>query len=157
MLCWGLKPGRCAFQAGIPPSEPHTQAILLFVMLMAPFNSSPTARKGPSVFISLTLILTLKNFQCLGDRVWRISVSSRPACLCSEFQDSQGYIVRPCLKQKLCIFVAGQMVAHVFNPSTWKAEAGESLSLRPAWSTERVPGQPGQHREILSRPSKRVL
>jgi major histocompatibility complex class I len=28
------------------------------------------------------------------------------------------------------------MVAHAFNPSTWEAEAGRFLSLRPAWSTE---------------------
>jgi hypothetical protein len=34
-------------------------------------------------------------------------------------------------------------VAHDFNPSTWEAEAGRILSLRPAWSTEWVPGQPG--------------
>jgi hypothetical protein len=27
------------------------------------------------------------------------------------------------------------VVAHAFNPSTWEAEAGEFLSLRPAWST----------------------
>ena len=27
-------------------------------------------------------------------------------------------------------------VAYAFNPSTWEAEAGEFLSLRPAWSTE---------------------
>jgi hypothetical protein len=27
------------------------------------------------------------------------------------------------------------MLAHTFNPSTWEAEAGEFLSLRPAWST----------------------
>jgi hypothetical protein len=26
------------------------------------------------------------------------------------------------------------VVAHSFNPSTWEAEAGEFLSLRPAWS-----------------------
>jgi hypothetical protein len=31
-----------------------------------------------------------------------------------------------------------------------EAEAGKFLSLRPAWSTEQVPGQPGLHREILS-------
>ena len=31
-----------------------------------------------------------------------------------------------------------------------EAEAGRSLSLMPAWSTEQVPGQPGLHREILS-------
>jgi hypothetical protein len=28
------------------------------------------------------------------------------------------------------------VVAHAFNPSTWEAEAGRFLSLRPAWSTE---------------------
>jgi hypothetical protein len=27
------------------------------------------------------------------------------------------------------------VVAHAFNPSTWEAEAGRFLSLRPAWST----------------------
>jgi hypothetical protein len=28
------------------------------------------------------------------------------------------------------------VVGHAFNPSTWEAEAGGFLSLRPAWSTE---------------------
>jgi hypothetical protein len=28
------------------------------------------------------------------------------------------------------------VVAHAFNPSTWEAEAGRILSLRPAWSTK---------------------
>jgi hypothetical protein len=46
------------------------------------------------------------------------------------------------------------MVAHAFNPSTWEAEAGGFLSSRPAWSTEWVPGQPGLHRETLSRKTK---
>jgi hypothetical protein len=43
------------------------------------------------------------------------------------------------------------LVAHAFNPSTWEAEAGGFLSSRPAWSTKWVPGQPGLHRETLSR------
>ena len=42
------------------------------------------------------------------------------------------------------------MVAHAFNPSTWEAEAGRFLNLRPAWSTEWVPRQPGLYRETLS-------
>ena len=42
------------------------------------------------------------------------------------------------------------VVARAFNPSTWEAEAGRSLSSRPTWSTERVPGQPGPHSETLS-------
>jgi hypothetical protein len=41
------------------------------------------------------------------------------------------------------------VVVHPFDPSTWEAEAGRFLSLRPAWSTEWVPGQPGLHRETL--------
>jgi hypothetical protein len=31
------------------------------------------------------------------------------------------------------------VVAHTFNPSTWEAEAGEFLSSRPAWDTQRNP------------------
>jgi hypothetical protein len=46
------------------------------------------------------------------------------------------------------------VVAHTFNPSTWEAEASGYLSLRPAWSTEWVPEQPGLHRETLSRKNK---
>jgi hypothetical protein len=42
------------------------------------------------------------------------------------------------------------MMAYVFNSSTWKAEASNSVSMRPAWSTEQVSGQPGLHGEILS-------
>jgi major histocompatibility complex class I len=34
-----------------------------------------------------------------------------------------------------CEFRLG-VVAHAFDPSTWEAEAGGFLSLRPAWSTE---------------------
>jgi hypothetical protein len=47
------------------------------------------------------------------------------------------------------------VVAHSFNPSTQEAEAGEFLSLRPVWSTEWVPGQPGLQRETLSRKKKK--
>jgi hypothetical protein len=42
------------------------------------------------------------------------------------------------------------VVVHAFNPSTREAEAGGFLSLRPAWSTKGVPGQPGLYRETLS-------
>jgi major histocompatibility complex class I len=28
------------------------------------------------------------------------------------------------------------VVEHAFNPSTWEAETGGFLSLRPAWSTK---------------------
>jgi hypothetical protein len=46
------------------------------------------------------------------------------------------------------------VMVHAFNLSTWEVEAGGFLSSRPAWSTERVPGQPGLHRETLSRKTK---
>ena len=42
------------------------------------------------------------------------------------------------------------MVAHAFDPSAQGAEAGGFLSLRPAWSTEWVPGEPVLYRETLS-------
>ena len=39
-----------------------------------------------------------------------------------------------------------------FNPSTREAKAGRSLSSRPAWTREGVPGQaPKPHTETLSR------
>jgi hypothetical protein len=48
-------------------------------------------------------------------------------------------------------FIYGQAVmVYAFNPSTWEAEAGIFLSLRPAWSTEWVPRQPGLFRETRS-------
>jgi hypothetical protein len=39
---------------------------------------------------------------------------------------------------------------HACNPSTTETEAGGSLSLRPAWSTLRVPEQPRLHQETPS-------
>jgi hypothetical protein len=41
------------------------------------------------------------------------------------------------------------MVAHTFTPSIWGSEASGSVRLRPAWSTEGVPGQPELHRNTL--------
>jgi hypothetical protein len=35
------------------------------------------------------------------------------------------------------------VMMHTLNPGIWEAEAGGFLSSRPAWSTERVPGQQG--------------
>ena len=43
-----------------------------------------------------------------------------------------------------------QPLGNAFNPSTQEAETGRSLSLRLAWSTEQVPGEPGIHRENVS-------
>lgn len=42
------------------------------------------------------------------------------------------------------------MVAHAFSLSTQGAEAGESLSLILAWSTELISGQSGLLTESLS-------
>ena len=43
-------------------------------------------------------------------------------------------------------------MAHAFNPSTWEAKAGRFLSSKPDWSKKW--GQPGLHREALSRKNK---
>lgn len=40
------------------------------------------------------------------------------------------------------------VVAHSFDPTSWEAEAGGSVGLRPAWFIQRVPGQP--HRDLVS-------
>jgi hypothetical protein len=47
------------------------------------------------------------------------------------------------------------MVMHTFNRSTGKAEAGGSLSLRPAWYMKQVPEQLRLHRETLSQKKKK--
>ena len=50
----------------------------------------------------------------------------------------------------LRIFKSQVVVKHTFNSSIWEAEPGRSLILRPAWSTDRVPGQPELQKEPLS-------
>jgi hypothetical protein len=42
------------------------------------------------------------------------------------------------------------VVVPIFNASTWEAEA----SSRPAWSTERIPGQQGLLKETLLKKNK---
>jgi hypothetical protein len=41
------------------------------------------------------------------------------------------------------------VAVHAFKSNPWEAEAGTSLSSKPALFTEHASGQPGQHREIL--------
>jgi hypothetical protein len=71
---------------------------------------------------------------------------------CWRVKPSLGYIIRSCFKN---VQTGCAVVAHAFNPSTREAKAGGFLSLRPAWSTKWVPGQPGLHRETLSRKTKK--
>ena len=49
------------------------------------------------------------------------------------------------------------MVVHAFNPSTWEAEAGGFLSLRPAWSTKVVSSRTARaiQRNRLEKPKKK--
>jgi hypothetical protein len=47
------------------------------------------------------------------------------------------------------------VVVQIINPSTWEAEADGSLSLRPDWFTEQVPGLPKTHRETFSKKKKK--
>jgi hypothetical protein len=51
---------------------------------------------------------------------------------------------QPCVNPEKCHGFSWVVVAHTFDPRTLKAEAGGSLCLRLAWSTEQVPGQCGQ-------------
>ena len=81
----------------------------------------------------------LRPLQCLITTVHTIFPHFPPSLFPRHF--------RPCFSE---IHLAGFLkphtsqevaAAHDFNPSTLEAEAGGSLSLRPAWSTELVPGQ----------------
>jgi hypothetical protein len=46
-------------------------------------------------------------------------------------------------KSKLQAWLWYLKLSHAFNPSTWEAEAGRSVSLRTTLSTETVPGSQG--------------
>ena len=49
-------------------------------------------------------------------------------------------------------------MAHSFNIGTQEAETGlNSVSLKPAWSTEQLPGQPELHGETLSQKKKSII
>jgi hypothetical protein len=44
---------------------------------------------------------------------------------------------------------------HTFDPSSREAEAGGSMSSKPAWSTEQVTGWPELHQETPSQKLKK--
>jgi hypothetical protein len=66
----------------------------------------------------------------------------------SEFQDSQGYTEKPCLKNKQTNKQTKKAPRH--GGTNTHGKHTRFLSSRPAWSTNAVPGQPGLHREALS-------
>lgn len=45
----------------------------------------------------------------------------------------------------------------MFSSSILEVETGEFLNLRSAWSIEQLLGQPGLHREALSKTNKRMF
>jgi hypothetical protein len=49
------------------------------------------------------------------------------------------------------------MLAYSFNHSTWETEAGGFLHLKTGWSTKGVAGQPGLHRETLSKTKQQQI
>jgi hypothetical protein len=46
------------------------------------------------------------------------------------------------------------VVSHAFNPSTWEAEAGGFLSLRPARATQRNPVLKKQKKTTIKKKTK---
>jgi hypothetical protein len=64
-------------------------------------------------------------------------------------RNSSRYLFSILLKA-LKINVIRTVAVHAFDPRTWKAEAGGSLSSWPVWSTKGVPRQPELYRETLS-------
>jgi hypothetical protein len=67
---------------------------------------------------------------------------------------SIAYLQLPVLQVMSKEKMSRALVVHAFNSNTWEAEGGRFLSLRSAWSTEWVPGQPWLHRETLSQKNK---
>jgi hypothetical protein len=49
------------------------------------------------------------------------------------------------------------VMAHAFNPSTWEAEAGGFLSLRPAWFTEFQDSQGYTEKPCLGKKRRELL
>jgi hypothetical protein len=90
------------------------------------------------------------------DKYWYISIHISKLLIPADINELNTPIKRNILVTQIRICMQRQtnwklgVVAHAFNPSTLEAEAGRSLSSRPAWSTEWVSGQPGLHRETLS-------
>jgi hypothetical protein len=44
-----------------------------------------------------------------------------------------------------------------FNLSIWEAKAGGSLSSRPTWYRELVPGQPGYTKIFVSKEQRKIF
>lgn len=57
--------------------------------------------------------------------------------------------------KSIFIILLGDVVL-AFNPKTSEAEAGMSLSSRPAWSIQWVPGQPGPLRYLVLKKKKKI-
>jgi hypothetical protein len=73
-----------------------------------------------------------------------------------EVTQNYDYTPRLYLSNRVLLsFILRKNRPHAFNPSSWEAEAGRFLSLRPAWSTKWVPGHPGLYREILSQKNQK--
>jgi hypothetical protein len=54
-----------------------------------------------------------------------------------------------------CLYISWVVVLYTFNPRSQEPEAHGSLSARPAWSTEQVPGQPLYVKKLsLEKPNK---
>jgi hypothetical protein len=71
----------------------------------------------------------------LASKRWKEEYPEAKRQLHSKFKAHCGFM-RHCLKEKKKKERKKKPRAHTFNPSTWEAEAGGFLSLRPAWSTE---------------------
>jgi hypothetical protein len=103
-----------------------------------------------------------------ADKGLRVKDGCKLTVLCSSGDSTQLKIVLPCRPRLSLLFCKSYFLRNCisiqsFYPSFhfyyltnqhFMTEAGRFLSSRPAWSTKWVPGQPGLHRETLSRKTK---
>ena len=103
---------------------------------------APSSPQTPALPWQLTGLLDLNVHSCCSQA---IGSQGCPTVPCTTLETAGLYHSCPSPVYQLTKDLVGLAI-----PCIQEAEAGRSLSLRPAWSTERIPGQPGLHRETLS-------
>ena len=122
-----------------------------------------TAGGGPWGRGPLVLATYYCDFRCLNTKPFFINTDIWASIKC-RFPDILIWISEAVFQNLIISHNRGKCLSespkkknpNTFNPSTQESEAGRFLSLRRAWSTKWVPGQPGLYRETLSRKTKKT-
>jgi hypothetical protein len=131
--CWNLNLGPLEEQSVLLTAEPSLQPPLLSSLQGIQDSAYRPVQHmvlptEPSHWPRGFLIARLPTF-CLAEATnYILKPSVQSAALALQLGEFEGTLKRTLMGR--------MVVAHAFNPSTWKAESGRFLSLRLAWSTE---------------------